>query len=72
MKNIILAVASIALAITGLAIDTPYRQSAYDICWNAHQEVNGASEEACGEALDREQSIFLCNKASTVCWTEGI
>lgn len=66
----------IAGAIIGGAVvfaaTLPPQPSAYDICMEARAEINGASEQACGEALDREQSIFLCNKAGDICWTERI
>ena len=54
------------------AATLPQQPSAYDICTEARAEYNGASEEACGDALDREQSVFLCNKAGDICWTERI
>lgn len=55
-----------------LAATYPPQPSAYDICTEARAEINGASEQACSEALDREQSVFLCSKDGTVCWTERI
>lgn len=50
----------------------PTEMSAYDICTSARQELDGASEQKCADALDKESSIFMCNKDGTVCWTERI
>ena len=54
------------------AATLPQQPGAYEICTEARAEYNGASEQACGDALDREQSVFLCNKAGDICWTERI
>lgn len=53
-------------------VATPPQPTAQQICTEARAEIDGASEQACSDALDREQSIFLCNKAGTVCWTERL
>lgn len=50
----------------------PPKPSAYEICTASRAEISGASEQACSDALDREQSAFLCNKDGTICWTERI
>ena len=72
-KPISLIIIAVALAITGLVIDNqPSKPSAYSICWAAHNEIDGDSEQACGDALEREQSIFMCNKTGDICWTERI
>jgi len=73
MNPYALIIVAIVLAITGLAIDAqPQTPSAYSICMTAHGEVNGASEQACGDALDREGLIFMCDKTGNNCWTERI
>lgn len=44
---------------------------AYSICTEAHAEVSGSSEEACGEALDAAGKTFQCaypNTAESNCW----
>lgn len=72
IKPILLIIVSIALAVTALAIDHQQKPGAYDICWAAHNEISGESEQACAEALDREGSVFLCNKNGNICWTERV
>ena len=54
------------------AATLPQQPSAYEICTEARAEYNGASEQACGDALDREGKIFMCNKAGDICWTERL
>lgn len=72
MSKLLLFIAGMMTgAVLFTATPSPHA-SAQAICTEARQEINGASEQACGEALDREQAVFLCNKAGTICWTERI
>ena len=63
---------AIILAIAIIATNNNHRPTAYDICWDAHNETSGESEQACGDALDREGSVFMCNKSGDYCWTERL
>lgn len=69
LQIVLAAIIVIALM---LAVNGDQRPTAYDICWAAHNEVSGESEQACGEALDREGSVFMCNKSGDYCWTERV
>lgn len=40
-------------------------------CDKAHREISGASEQACGEALDASNSEYLCNEGGSSCWIES-
>lgn len=41
------------------------------ICDQAHNEINGASERACGDAQDKTNTEYLCNSINTSCWVEA-
>lgn len=74
MKSALIFLTGVVLGMvyTYAVYQIPTEMSAYDICTSARQELDGASEQRCADALDKEQSIFMCNKAGTVCWTERI
>lgn len=40
----------------------------YSICWAAHNEINGQSEQACGNAQDLTHTEFVCTTSN--CWLE--
>lgn len=44
---------------------------AYTICNQAHNEVSGSSEEACGRAQDQTNTEFLCDHTGNNCWIES-
>lgn len=44
-------------------------REAYKTCLVAHFEVNGDSEQACGNAQDITSTEFLCNQQNH-CWLE--
>lgn len=64
--------AALGMFYTHAVYNIPTPMDAYDICMSAHNETAGASEQKCGEALDKAGLVFLCNKAGTICWTERI
>jgi transcriptional/translational regulatory protein YebC/TACO1 len=45
---------------------------AYGICMDAHNEISGISEEACGAALDANGVIFMCDYQGVSCWIEEL
>ena len=72
MKALLFMVGALIGGAVVFTTTLPQQPSAFDICTEARAEYSGASEEACSDALDREQSIFMCNKAGDICWTERI
>lgn len=46
------------------------QHQAYTICLEAHSELDGASEAACGSAQDATHTEFLCDKTGAYCWLE--
>ena len=40
------------------------------LCDRAHTEISGASEVECGNAQDRTNTEYLCDKTGTTCWVE--
>lgn len=40
------------------------------VCDIAHDEISGASEQACGDAQDQTGTEYLCNHINTSCWVE--
>lgn len=42
----------------------------YNVCMQAHNQANGLSEQACGNAQDETGTEFLCNNNNTQCWVE--
>lgn len=47
-----------------------HQQQALAICQTAHNEINGASEQACGNAQDATHTEFLCDSTGKYCWLE--
>lgn len=71
--------------VLGVVVGTQYRNAqtelgiakreyVYQICNNARQEDNGASELECGRAQERTSTEFLCEQRNqypdNVCWVE--
>lgn len=44
------------------------QKDAYGICMASHHELSGGSEEACGAALDKTHTEFMCGNYD--CWLE--
>jgi hypothetical protein len=40
------------------------------VCFRAHSELNGDSEEACGLAQTVTNTEFLCSHGKSACWVE--
>ncbi len=40
------------------------------ICWKAHNENSGASEQACGSAQDASHTEFVCSADHVNYWLE--
>lgn len=61
-------------SINAAATDNAKRE-VYAVCNSARLELNGASEEACGQVQDKYNIEFLCeannNLPATNCWTEA-
>jgi hypothetical protein len=51
---------------------TDQRAYVQSICDRAHDEISGASEEACGKAQDEMGIEYLCTSRTNdgYCWTE--
>lgn len=57
-----------------IRIENNDRAFVYAVCESAHNELNGSSEQACGDAQTKTDTEFLCT-ANTVgagqCWVEA-
>lgn len=87
MNRLMLAVMGLAVGVLGglwfysvflvrpVSIEQPQPLSVYQvksICDKAHREVNGTSEEACGNAQDITGTEYICenNTPDADCWVE--
>lgn len=77
MKTISILLVAVLLVVFGLEMRQGGKleqlsdmRHAYAVCMTAHNEINGASEDACGSAQDRTHTEFLCNQTGQYCWLE--
>lgn len=50
--------------------DRTAMRDALTTCQVAHENIDGASEQACGDAQDRTGTEFVCNQTGEACWLE--
>ncbi len=75
---ILLGLSIILIAITNIMQTNDIKETrealVYSVCNQARQEINGASEQDCGELQDKFNIKFSCENrnslASNKCWTE--
>lgn len=77
MKSLALPLIALLLVIFGFEMiqigkqqQISQYQNALAICNTAHNEINGASEEACGAAQDTTHTEYLCSSTGQYCWLE--
>lgn len=55
--------------IIGLA-ETAHKAEVQRVCDVAHNEINGRSEQACGDIQDKYKMEYLCSSIGDHCWVE--
>lgn len=54
----------------GKELQIKRQHETYQVCLLAHNEINGASEQACADAQEATNTEFVCDYNGQHCWLE--